>query len=115
MKNTLPELNDDVVIELAREGGIAWIPALSGPRRFALANVSTAERERIGNIIRHAMPQAREPGETDGPGRGDQFYYRIHIRYSHSRQHQYTEMVLLIPENHAPPELTELWRTGVRP
>lgn len=111
---TLPELNDDAVIELAREGGLAWIPKLAGLRRFVLASVPISERERICRAILRALPQAREPGEPDGPGRGDQFYYRIHISYGHPQQ-QYAEAILLIPEDSAPPELTELWRNGVQP
>ncbi|KGA33362.1 hypothetical protein KU74_15855 [Pectobacterium brasiliense] len=111
---TLPELNDDAIIELAREGGFAFIPKLAGSRRFALASVQPSERERICNAIRHAFPQAREPGEPDGPGHGDQFYYRIHISYSHPQQNQYADVILLIPEDCAPPELTELWRNGVQ-
>ncbi|MEQ9883846.1 protealysin inhibitor emfourin [Pectobacterium brasiliense] len=108
---TLPELNNDAIIELAREGGFAFIPKLAGPRRFALASVPPSERERICNAIRNAAPQAREP---DGPGRGDQFYYRIHISYCQPQQNQYTDVILLIPEDRAPPELTELWRNGVQ-
>ncbi len=110
----LPELNDDAIIELAREGGLAFIPKLAVPRRFALASVPSSERERICNAIRDAFPQAREPGEPDGPGRGDQFYYRIHISYCHPQQNQYTDVILLIPENRAPSELAELWRNGVQ-
>ncbi|WP_323666602.1 protealysin inhibitor emfourin [Pectobacterium punjabense] len=111
---TLPELNNDAIIELAREGGFAFIPKLAGPRRFALASVPPSERERICNAIRDAFPQARESGEPDGPGRGDQFYYRIHISYSHPQQNQYADVILLIPEDRAPPELTELWRNGIQ-
>lgn len=111
---TLPALNEDAIIELAREGGFAWIPKLAGPRRFALASLSSSQRERICHAIRNAAPQAREPGEPDGPGRGDQFYYRIHISYCQPQQNQYTDVILLIPEDRAPPELTELWRNGVQ-
>ncbi|MFC3396396.1 protealysin inhibitor emfourin [Brenneria rubrifaciens] len=110
---TLPELNDDAVIELAREGGIAWIPKLAGLRRFVLASVPASERERICSAIRHAIPQAREPGEPDGPGRGDRFYYRIHISYNHPQRDQPADIILLIPEDIAPSELTELWRNGI--
>ncbi|WP_113627572.1 protealysin inhibitor emfourin [Pectobacterium peruviense] len=110
---TLPDLNDDATIELAREGGFAWIPKLAGTRRFALASVPSSERARICNAIRDAFPQAREPDEPDGPGRGDQFYYRISIRYSHPQQNQYADIILLIPEDSAPPELADLWRNGL--
>ncbi|MDX5629597.1 MULTISPECIES: protealysin inhibitor emfourin [unclassified Brenneria] len=109
---TLPELNDDAVIELAREGGIAWIPKLAGLRRFALANLPPPVRERICHAIRSALPQAREPGGPDSPGRGDQFYYRIHIYFSSAKKTPDAEKEFLIPENLAPPELTTLWREG---
>jgi hypothetical protein len=33
------QLTDDAIIELAREGGIAFIPNLRGERRFALAQL----------------------------------------------------------------------------
>ncbi|WP_224553528.1 protealysin inhibitor emfourin [Pectobacterium versatile] len=110
---TLPALNDDAIIELAREGGFAFIPKLAGPRRFALASVPSSERGRICNAIRHAFPNARELSEPDDPGRGDQFYYRISISYSHPQQNQSTGIILLIPEDSAPPELAELWRNGL--
>ncbi|AOR62053.1 protealysin inhibitor emfourin [Pectobacterium wasabiae] len=111
---TQPELNNDAIIELAREGGFAWIPKLAEPRRFALASVTPSERERICNALRDAFPQAHEPGKPDGPGRGDQFYYRIHISYNRPQQNQYADVILLIPEDRAPPELTELWRNGIQ-
>lgn len=110
---TLPELNEDAIIELAREGGFAFIPKLAGLRRFALASVTSSERERICNAIRNAFPQARDPVNQTAR-RGDQFYYRIHISYRHPQQNQYADVVLLIPEDRAPPELTELWRNGAQ-
>ncbi|ATA23015.1 hypothetical protein BIY26_11715 [Brenneria goodwinii] len=111
MKN-LPTLTNDAIVELAREGGIAWIPKLAGLRRFALANLPESERERICAAIRHALPQARDPGKPDSPGRGDQFYYRIHIYFSSAGKTHHTEQEFLIPEDLAPPELTTLWREG---
>ena len=36
----LPTLNQDTVIELAREGGFAYIPKLAGQRRIALADIT---------------------------------------------------------------------------
>ncbi|MCL2892653.1 protealysin inhibitor emfourin [Brenneria tiliae] len=109
---TLPELNNDAVVELAREGGIAWIPKLAGLRRFALANLPESERERICAAIRNALPLAREPGKPDSPGRGDQFYYRIHIYFSPAENTHHIEQEFLIPEELAPSELTSLWREG---
>ena len=35
----VPELTDDAVVELAREGGVAFIPKLSGQRTIALSSL----------------------------------------------------------------------------
>jgi len=35
-----PELTDDAVVELAREGGVAYIPMLAGRRRWPTSSVS---------------------------------------------------------------------------
>jgi len=42
--NPVPELNDDAVIDVAREGGFAYIPKLAAPRRFALSQLSAPQR-----------------------------------------------------------------------
>ena len=34
------DLSDDAIIELAREGGVAWIPTLSGMRRIVVAQLN---------------------------------------------------------------------------
>lgn len=108
-----PELTDDAVIELAREGGIAWIPKLAATRRFVLASVPPPLRQRLCAVIHNAAPQAKAPDQPDSPGRGDQFYYRIHISYRDAHRQQYADVVLLIPEQEAPAELEELWRNGL--
>ena len=70
-------------------------------------------RAQLCDTILHVAEQAKRPGQPDGPGRGDQFYYRIHISYSH-RQHQaYADVVLLIPEGEASAVLDTWWRDGV--
>lgn len=112
MAKTL-ELTEDAIIELAREGGMAWIPKLVATRRFVLATVPFPLRQQLCATILNAAPQAREPGQPDGPGRGDQFYYRIHISYSDPQHAQYAESVLLVPEQDAPQALEELWRNGL--
>lgn len=109
---TLPELSDDAIVELAREGGVAWIPKLAGTRRFVLASLPAPLKEQICAALRRALPQAREPGRQDSPGRGDRFYFRIHIQYPSPLGEHHVEQELLIPEELAPPELTALWRDG---
>lgn len=106
----LPELTDDAVIDLAREGGVAWIPKLAGERRFALAQLSAPRREQVCDILKKAMPLGAPPGENNPAGRGDQRYFRIQISYQTDRQSG--DIVILIPEQLAPPELEHLWREG---
>ncbi|WP_130099690.1 protealysin inhibitor emfourin [Siccibacter turicensis] len=108
----LPELTDDAVIELAREGGVAFIPRLSAPRRIVLAELTPEQRERLAEILRQALPQAHPPGQPDSPGRGDQRYYRIQIAWTHHDSSGYADIVLLVPENSAPPALQNLWKRG---
>ncbi|MDU5500303.1 MAG: hypothetical protein E6099_04395 [Enterobacter sp.] len=43
----VPELTDDAVVELAREGGVAYIPKLSGQRTIALSSLNEAQRQRL--------------------------------------------------------------------
>ncbi len=106
----IPELTEDAVIELAREGGVAFIPQLSGLRRIALSALTPQQRERVIDILQQALQRGFPPGQTDSPGRGDQRYFRIQISYS--TQQSAGAIVILIPEQLAPPELESLWRDG---
>ena len=51
----VPELTDDAVVELAREGGVAFIPKLSGQRTIALSSLNEAQRQR--QIAQHTHRQ----------------------------------------------------------
>ena len=102
----LADLSDDAVIELAREGGVAWIPALSGMRKIVVAKLN--EQQRIATILQQSLPLGKPPGQPDSPGRGDQRFFRIQIV---SEQH-YHSLIILIPEDRAPDSLVELWRDG---
>ncbi|RAT14029.1 hypothetical protein AU490_13435 [Lonsdalea populi] len=108
--NALPDLNDDAVIELAREGGIAWIPKLSGPRLVVLSKLPAEERARICAVLRSVLDRAQSDESSDAPGRGDQFYYRIHIYPGDSDGDRNTAHVWIIPEGKAPAELDALWQ-----
>lgn len=103
-----PELTDDTVIELAREGGLAYIPKLSGTRRIVIAQLSDDQRQRLDDILRQTLPLSQPPGQPDSPGRGDQRFYRLQIIWTTPQ----TDLQLLIPENKAPKSLVELWRDG---
>ena len=103
-----PELTDDAVVELAREGGVAYIPMLAGRRRIVIAQLTDEQRQRLIEILHQALPLAQPPGQADSPGRGDQRFYRLQITWT-TRQ---SDMLLLIPESKAQPSFVELWREG---
>ncbi|AXI83056.1 hypothetical protein FUT69_01125 [Xylella taiwanensis] len=105
---TIPELTDDAVIYVAREGGFAWIPKQAKPRRIPLDQMSPPQRERICHILRQALPLGVTPAAQSPIGRGDQRYYCIEI--SDATQNQAENTVILIPENQAPPEVIQLWQ-----
>lgn len=104
------ELTDDAIVELAREGGIAFIPRLRGERRFALAQLPEPQKERVCHVLERALPLGEPEEKAADIGRGDQRYFRIQITYA-TRQ-EAGSLVILIPETVAPPELQALWRDG---
>ncbi|STW28032.1 extracellular metalloprotease [Klebsiella michiganensis] len=71
----LADLSDDAVIELAREGGVAWIPALSGMRKIVVAKLNEQQKQRIATILQQSLPLGKPPGQPDSPGRGDQRFF----------------------------------------
>jgi hypothetical protein len=103
----LADLSDDAVIELAREGGVAWIPALSGMRKIVVAKLNEQQKQRIATILQQSLPLGKPPGQPDSPG-GRPAFFRIQIV---SEQH-YHSLIILIPEDRAPDSLVELWRDG---
>ena len=106
----LPELTDDAVIDLAREGGFAYIPKLAGERRIALGQLAEPQKARVCDILRHSLPLGEPADRPQQAGRGDQYYYRIQISYD-TQQHS-GDIVILIPDSLAPPELKALWKEG---
>ena len=106
----LPELTDDAVIDLAREGGFAYIPTLAGQRRIELGQLPNPQKERVCEILRHSLPLGEPADKPVQSGRGDQYYYRIQISYQ-TQQHA-GDIVIVIPDRLAPPELKALWKEG---
>ncbi|MCE0489192.1 hypothetical protein LU196_03860 [Pantoea sp. Mb-10] len=103
-------LSDDAIIELAREGGIAFIPGLRAERRIALAQLSEPQKKHVCSVLEQAMARGKPEEEAPRIGGGDQRYFRIQITYS--TQHNAGSIVILIPEAEAPPELQSLWKEG---
>lgn len=63
----VPELTDDAVVELAREGGVAFIPKLSGQRTIALSSLNEAQRQRLVSIPSRRFHAASRPGKPRHP------------------------------------------------
>ena len=105
-------LTDDAVVELAREGGVAFIPKLSGQRTIALSSLNEAQRQRLVSILEQAFPRGQPPGQASSPGSGDQRYFRIQIIWTGQNQAHYADIIVLVPEQEAPESLVELWQKG---
>ncbi|KAI3489506.1 hypothetical protein L1887_46552 [Cichorium endivia] len=98
--------------QLAREGGVAFIPRLSGQRTIALSSLNEAQRQRLVSILEQAFPRGQPPGQASSPGSGDQRYFRIQIIWTGQNQAHYADIVVLVPEQEAPESLVELWQKG---
>ncbi|MFO6299722.1 protealysin inhibitor emfourin [Rahnella selenatireducens] len=101
----LDSLESNAVIEIYREGGIAFIPKLSGPRRVDLSGMSDDKRQEICQLINKTLPYAQE---KENVGRGDQRYFRLEIYYASAETT--ASLVVIIPETQAPEELVDLWK-----
>ncbi|WP_411704899.1 protealysin inhibitor emfourin [Edaphovirga cremea] len=112
----ISSLDPDAVIELAREGGVAFIPKLAGQRRIEMANLDDHQRKRICTVINETLPYAEVQGQACSVGRGDQRYFRLEIHYaseqSFASEPHYAGIVLLVPESDAPTDLVRLWKRG---
>ncbi|MHC8286239.1 protealysin inhibitor emfourin [Pseudomonas sp. XS1P51] len=102
---TLPILGDDAVVRLSRQGGVAAIHALTRPREIEFAQCDPDQRTRICSLLEGCLPLA-----SASPGRGDQRFYEIEVRYRIDQQDD--KMVLKVPEDQAPGELVRLWDKG---
>ncbi|WP_413791612.1 MULTISPECIES: protealysin inhibitor emfourin [unclassified Pseudomonas] len=102
---TLPELDDKAVVRLSRQGGVAAIHALTRPREIEFAQCDLDQRTRISSVLAGCLPLT-----SSTPGRGDQRFFQIEVRYRANDQDD--EMVLQVPEDQAPGELVHLWDKG---
>lgn len=111
MNTALPALSMDAIIDVAREGGFAYIPKLAGPRRFTLAQLSTPQREHVCSVLQQALPLGKEADESGHIGSGDRRYFRVEISYSNRQQPGC--IVVVIPEEVATNDLVKLWQNGL--
>lgn len=98
----LTALHADAVLELAHEGGVAYMPKLNAPRRIELTHLSDEGRQHLCQLINQLMPLAQKPEDA---GRGDQRYFRLEV-------HGERALVLTVPEARVPQGLVELWEGG---
>lgn len=98
---TLPDLGDDSVLRVSRQGGVAAIHSLSRPREIEFAQCDISQRSRICSVLEGCLPL-----DSSDSGRGDQRFYQIEVRYKSG------EMLLKVPEDRAPGELVSLWDKG---
>jgi len=104
------ELTDDAIIELAREGGFAFIPKLRKERRFALAQLPEPQKQRVCQVLEQALPFGEQAEQASAAGSGDQHYFRIQITYA--THHEAGAIVIYVAEKDAPPALQALWQNG---
>ena len=98
----VPELTDDAVVELAREGGVAFIPKLSGQRTIALSSLNEAQRQRHVQFGEHAdafIDARRHRNGGNNDGERNQRRFRRH-RIRNIKQHAQPVVEL----HHANPE-----------
>jgi len=102
---TLPDLDDNAVVRLSRQGGVAAIHALTRPREIEFAQCDLDQRTRICSVLEGCLPLT-----SSTSGRGDPRFFQIEVRYRANDQDD--EMVLQVPEDRAPGELVHLWDKG---
>ncbi|WP_407309743.1 protealysin inhibitor emfourin [Pseudomonas sp. nanlin1] len=105
--NEFPELGEDAIVRVSRQGGVAAIQALTRPREIEFAQCDPQQRSQICSLLSGCMPLAAETGNA---GRGDQRFYQIELSYRLKDQAE--KRIIKVPENSAPSELVRLWDKG---
>ncbi|GHC30566.1 hypothetical protein GCM10010082_25880 [Kushneria pakistanensis] len=99
-------LGERARVRVAREGGVAYMPALARPREINFQECSLSQRKKVCQLLDDAE-QLKCPG--DQAGQGDQRYFRIVIMPAGSD----TDVITLhVPERKAPKPLVALWKNG---
>lgn len=57
----IPELTDDAIVELAREGVVSIIPKLNKQRKIALVALTAPQRQGIADILKQTLPVGSPP------------------------------------------------------
>ena len=100
----LPPLDLALLVRLTREGGIAYLPALTQPRSINLATCPPNVRQEVCDALQVAAPRAvPECGQAGG----DQRYFHIEIVLDRDEQ---SAVSFDVPEADAPDTLVRLWK-----
>lgn len=57
----IPELTDDAIVELAREGVVGIIPKLNKQRKIALVALTAPQLQGIADILKQTLPVGSPP------------------------------------------------------
>ncbi|MDR6601607.1 hypothetical protein J2732_002599 [Achromobacter deleyi] len=105
----LPPLDLVLLVRLSREGGLAYLPALSQPRSINLSTCSPGVRQDVSDALQRAAPKAvPECGQAGG----DQRYFHIEMVMDRDDQ---TAVSFDVPEADAPDTLVRLWKAHADP
>lgn len=108
--NELPELGDNALVRLSRQGGVAAMPGLARPREIEFAHCDAQQRTQICSLLSDCMPLV---AETTAAGHGDQRFYQIELHYRIENREE--KQILKVPECNAPSGLVQLWDKGEMP
>lgn len=89
-------------ISIAREGGVAFMPGLSAPRRIQLTDLSPRMRQGLQRALNGVAGQACAP-----MGRGDQRYFTV--TFHPSRTSGEIEQTVHISEQAGAEAIANLW------
>ncbi|AYD66389.1 hypothetical protein YH64_023875 [Achromobacter sp. LC458] len=105
----LPSLDLALLVRLTREGGVAYLPALTQPRSINLATCPPGVRQEVCDTLQRAAPLAvPEYGQAGG----DQRYFHIEIVLDRDED---SAVTFDVPEAQAPDTLVQLWKTHAQP
>lgn len=105
----LPPLDLVLLVRLTREGGLAYLPALTQPRSINLATCAPEVRQEVGDALQRAAPRAVPDCAQAG---GDQRYFHIEIVLDRDEQ---SAISFDVPEADAPDTLMRLWKAHAAP
>ena len=104
----LPKPDSIVIVQISREGGVAYIPALASARSYMLGQCPDGLRSYIIQAVQNAAEQASPTPDLKRP---DARFFRVELLCTRdSPVPTRSSYVFDVPETYAPQELVELWK-----